>query len=121
MSRSVPEWVGRNPDSAIPPRVRLRIFSRHNGICYLSGRKIRPGDIWDVDHIVALCNGGQHVESNLAPVLRDKHKEKSAADVAEKSRVYRRKARHLGLKPRRRTIPGRRFDGTPIPARWIEG
>jgi 5-methylcytosine-specific restriction endonuclease McrA len=26
-----------------------------------------------------------------------------------------------GLRRKRRTIPGRKFDGTPIPARWVEG
>jgi hypothetical protein len=25
-----------------------------------------------------------------------------------------------GLRKRRRTIPGRKFDGTPIPPRWVE-
>jgi len=86
------------------------------------GIRIRPGDQWDVDHVIALINGGANRESNMAPILRGKpHKEKTRQDVAEKSRVYRKKAKHLGFKRKRRTIPGRRFDGTPIPARWVEG
>jgi hypothetical protein len=41
--------------------------------------------------------------------------------VKLKAKVARVRARHLGIKHRRRTIPGRKFDGTPIPARWVEG
>jgi 5-methylcytosine-specific restriction endonuclease McrA len=99
MSRTVKEWVGRNPDSKIPPRVRLRIFERHGGICHLSQRKIAAGEPWDCDHIIALINGGLHCESNLAPALRDKHREKTADDVAEKAKVARKAKANLGLKP----------------------
>ena len=111
MSRSVVEWQGKDDDAAIPARVRVRVFERHGGICHLSGRRIRAGDLWDVDHIVALVNGGKHCESNLAPALRDKHREKTAADVAEKSAVYRVRAKHLGLKPAKRPFPGSRASG----------
>jgi len=96
--RTVDEWIGASPDAAIPKRVRLRVFERDNGICHISGRKIMPGDAWDLDHIVALINGGEHRESNLAPALRDKHREKTAADVAEKARTARVRAKHLGIK-----------------------
>ena len=117
MTRSVPEWIGKTDDSPIPPRVRVRVFERHNGVCHLSGRTIRAGEAWDCDHIIALANGGRHAESNLAPALRDKHKLKTAQDVREKSIVYRKKAKNLGLKKAKRTIPGRRFNGEPIPSR----
>jgi 5-methylcytosine-specific restriction protein A len=118
MSRAVPEWVGKTDDAAIPPRVRIRVFDAHGGRCHISGRIIRAGEPWDCDHIVALVNGGEHRESNLAPALRDKHREKTKEDVAEKSRVGRKKSKSLGVKSKRRTIPGRKFDGTPIPSRW---
>jgi 5-methylcytosine-specific restriction endonuclease McrA len=120
MPRTVPEWIGKTPDSVPPPHVRMRIFDRHHGICHISKRKIRPGEPWDCDHIVAIINGGENRERNMAPVLRGKpHNEKTAADVAEKSRVYRKRAKAFGCRPRRRTIPGRKFDGTPVPSRWI--
>lgn len=112
MRRSVDEWIGKTPDAHVPPRVRLRIFAQRNGICHLSGRRIRPGEAWDLDHIVAIVNGGQHRETNLAPALRDKHREKTAADVAEKSRVYRKAANHAGIKTRKgRPMPGSRASG----------
>jgi hypothetical protein len=37
----------------------------------------------------------------------------------EKSMVYRKRKKHLGLRGRRRTIAGRKFDGTPIPSRIV--
>lgn len=100
MSRSVEEWMGKTDDDAIPPRVRLRVFARHNGICHLSGRRIAAGDAWDLDHVVALANGGEHRESNLAPALRDKHRKKTAQDVAEKAKVAKVRKRHLGIRKR---------------------
>jgi 5-methylcytosine-specific restriction endonuclease McrA len=105
--REVPEWIGKTDDSRVPPHVRLRIFDRHNGICHLSGRKILAGDAWDLDHVVALVNGGEHRESNLAPALRDKHRVKTAADVAEKATVARIRKRHIGIKKPSR-FPGSR-------------
>jgi 5-methylcytosine-specific restriction endonuclease McrA len=99
MSRATKEWIGKTHDSKIPPRVKLRVFERHGGICHLSGRKIAAGEPWDCDHVVALINGGEHKETNLAPALRDKHREKTAADVAEKAMVARKAKANLGLKP----------------------
>lgn len=96
--RSVPIWRGKTDDAAVPPRVRLRIFEREHGRCWISHRKIMPGDAWDLDHRVALINGGSHSEDNLFPALRDKHRAKTADDVAEKSKVYRVRAKHLGIR-----------------------
>lgn len=98
MSRSTDEWIGKTDDQAIPPRVRLRVFERHGGICHLSGRKIMPGDAWDVDHVIALVNGGEHRESNMAPALRIEHRKKTARDVAQKSKDRRIRAKHLGIR-----------------------
>lgn len=120
MSRSTPEWIGATDDSAIPARVRLRVFERHEGRCHISGRKIMPGDLWDLDHVIALCNwtgeGHGNRESNLAPALRDKHREKTAADVAEKSRVYRKRAKAIGAarKERKTSRFVRKLDGTTV-------
>lgn len=109
--RSVPEWVGKVPDAPIPPRVRLRIFEAHGGICALTGRKIMPGDEWDCDHITALANGGEHREGNLQPVLRAAHREKTRADVAIKAKADRVRKKHLGIKTAKAKIPGSRGSG----------
>ena len=118
--RAVPEWIGKTDDTAIPHRVRVRVFDRHGGVCHLTGRRIRAGEAWDCDHIVALANGGKHCETNLAPALKAPHREKTKADVAEKSNVYRKRAKHLGIKKPSR-FPGsrdskfkKRMDGTVV-------
>jgi len=113
MPRTPPEWIAKSDDARIPPRVRVRVFERFAGVCQLTGRKIMPGDEWDCDHAVALTNGGEHREENLRPVLRSAHREKTKADVAEKSRVNRKRAKHLGIKPEKPRIASRGF--TPAP------
>ena len=105
--RQVEEWVGKSDDAPIPPRVKLRIFERHGGVCHISGRKIRLGEKWQVEHIVALCNGGQHRESNLAPALVAPHKIKTKADRRMKAKNDRVRKRHLGIRAPSR-FPGSR-------------
>lgn len=106
--RTVKEWIGKNDSDPIPPRVRVRVFERHGGTCHLSARTIRAGEPWDCDHVVALINGGEHRESNLAPALRDKHREKTKLDVAEKAIVYRKKSKNLGIR-KPSTLKGQGF------------
>lgn len=108
MARSVEEWIGKTDDSAIPPRVRLRVFERFGGRCYLSGRQLRPGDRWEIEHVVALSNGGEHRENNLAPVCVEAHKEKTKTDVKTKSKIARVKKKHLGLSKSKNPMPGGR-------------
>lgn len=119
MARQVEEWVGATDDTPVPPRVRLRVFERHGGRCHISGRKIMPGDRWECDHVQALINGGENRESNLAPALHDKHREKTAADVKVKAKIARTRAKHLGLKSPKGRGFDRRFtkkmDGTVVP------
>lgn len=117
--RSVPEWQGATPDSRPPTRVRLRVFERYQGKCYLTGRKIRAGEPWDLEHIKPLHAGGLNVESNLAPASKEAHREKSAAEVSAKAKADRTRAKHLGIYPaspfkiRSRGFPKR----TPSPKR----
>lgn len=121
MTRSVDEWIGANDDAAVPPRVRLRTFERFGGICQLTGRKIMPGDAWDLDHVRALAMGGEHRESNLVPVLKDAHRVKTKQDVKDLAKARSVKARHIGIKQSRNPLPfgkGSRFkrklDGTIV-------
>lgn len=116
--RAVPEWIAASPDAKIPPRVRARVFERYQGRCYLTGRRIAAGEAWECDHIIALVNGGEHREGNLAPALSSEHKKKTARDVAEKSKVARIRAKHIGAtKPKSRlTHPTlkRKFSGEVV-------
>lgn len=125
MSRAVPEWIGTSDDTPAPPRVRLRVFDRHGGICFLSGRKIMPGDKWELHHIKALILGGTNSEFNLAPVLADEHKKETARQMVAKAKIARTRAKHILPRPRsslshptlRRTMSGQvvsRATGEPI-------
>lgn len=109
MARSVKEWIGKTDDAKVPPRVRLRIFEREHGICHLTKTKIQVGDLWDLDHKIALINKGQHRESNLFPALRWAHKEKNKADVAEKAQVNHTRARHVGADKEKPEKPPKRL------------
>lgn len=104
--REVSEWVGATPDTAIPPRVRLRVWERAAGRCEICGRKLGPADKWQADHTIALINGGFNRESNLRVACDWCHGEKTKTDVAEKSAVYIKKAKHIGAKTKRPWHPG---------------
>lgn len=107
--RAVPEWIASHPDQDIPKRVKLRLFDRHGGKCAITGRKLAAGE-FDFDHIKRLRDGGQHRESNLQPVYRPVHREKSAQETSDGAKADRMKAKHLGLwgKPAR-PLQGRGF------------
>jgi 5-methylcytosine-specific restriction enzyme A len=51
-----------------------------------------------LEHVVALCNGGEHRESNLAPALVAPHKVKTAEDRKIKARSDRIRKRAAGIK-----------------------
>jgi len=112
-ARSVPEWIGGTPDAKVPPRVRLRIFERHDGRCHRTGLKLRPGH-WQLDHVIALANGGEHRESNLAPISTEAHREKTREDVKVKAKIQRVKAKHAGAWPKGRGFGPvcRKLDGS---------
>lgn len=96
--RSVDEWIGKNDDAMPPERVRLRVFERHGGVCHLSGRKIRPGEKWEVEHVLAISLGGENRESNMAPALVAPHRIKTAQDRRTKARNDKVRKRHLGIR-----------------------
>lgn len=109
MSRATEEWIGKNDDTQAPPRVRLRVFDRHNGICHISGRKIMPGDKWQLEHVTALILGGKNRESNLAPALVDPHKEKTADEVKTKAKIAATRKKHIGVTKPKQTIKSAGF------------
>jgi 5-methylcytosine-specific restriction enzyme A len=106
MARSVKEWIGKDDNEPVPPRIRVRVFLKFDGVCCECGIKI-IGKRWICDHRIALTNGGPNRESNLGPIHEACDKTKTAADVAEKSKVYRKTAKDIGVKLRKgRPMPG---------------
>ncbi len=106
--RRVPEWIGATPDTRIPDRVRERVLLAFGKRCHWSSRPISAGDAWQLDHVTALINGGEHRESNLAPILASQHASKTRQDVKLKSRGARVRKKHLGLGGARQPMPGSR-------------
>lgn len=103
--RSIEEWIGKNADARPPEHVRHRVLLRHERICHWTKVLIRPGDDWDADHVIALINGGENRESNLAPIRRGKaHNEKTAQDRAEADRVKHIQRKHYRKPPSRWSI-----------------
>lgn len=112
MARTVKEWIGKSDDSKVPPRVRLRVFERENGICHLSQRKIQTGEAWELEHKTALILGGEHRESNLSPALVAPHKEKTKAEMKTKSKIARTRKKHVGITRPKQTIRSAPFERT---------
>ena len=114
--RSVPEWRGKTDDAKVPARVRLRIWDRCLGRCYITGYRIYPGDKYEYDHIIALALGGQHREGNIALVLSGVHKEKSRNDRRLQAKSDRIRKRHAGIKKPRKITGWKNFRGEPVRA-----
>lgn len=120
MSRSVPEWRGKTPDTAPPDRVRVRVFEAKGGKCHRCSRKIAAGERWTCEHMKALVNGGENRERNLDVTCDWCLPVKNAEDVAEKATVYRKRKKHIGIKKRSTFACSRdskfkkRMDGTVV-------
>lgn len=108
LGRKVPEWIGKHPDQKVPARVKLRVFNRYGGRCYLSGKLIRAGEAWELEHVLALTLGGEHRESNFAPALKDPHKIKTAEDRRKKKKSDRVRKKHFGMHEAKHPMPGGR-------------
>jgi 5-methylcytosine-specific restriction protein A len=105
------EWIGKTDDSRPPGYVRARVFERYDGVCYLSKVKIQIGDKWDLEHILAICNGGENRENNMAPALVAPHKAKTKRDRATKAKNDHARLKHIGVKKPRTITRWRKFNG----------
>ena len=104
--RTVPEWIGRTDNSAIPPRVKLRIYDAAKGKCVVC---TLTASSYECDHIVPLILGGSNRESNLQLLCVPCHKAKTKLDVKLKAKVARVRMRHLGVAPLKRKIQSAGF------------
>lgn len=105
------EWIGKN-DRVMPPEsVQLRILRRHDGYCAGScQRKLMLGEKWDLDHKIALEDGGENRESNLQPLCKACHQPKTAAENSQRAKVRAKTAAAYGIKdPKRQKIQSRGF------------
>lgn len=113
MTRSVQPWQGKTDDSVAPPRVRLRVWERCNGMCHRCGRVIRAGEKWTLEHLLAIILGGKNAEDNLVLTCSNCLAPKNAEDQAAKSKLADISKRHrLPKEPSRgfRRPDGMKFD-----------
>lgn len=67
MPRALPEWIGATPDTPAPPRVKARVLIRFKRKCHRTGLRIRSGAAWDIEHVIAIINGGENREDEPRP------------------------------------------------------
>lgn len=101
---------------------KARIFDAARGVCHICGRKIKVGEAWDAEHVVAYALTHDDSDENIRPAHTACHKLKTKDDVRVISKAKRVRAKHMGatVKPRS-LIPGsrgsglrKRMDGTVV-------
>jgi 5-methylcytosine-specific restriction protein A len=65
---------------------RLRRLRRTHGLCELCHKKGRVEVAVEVDHIIALVNGGEDTDENTQNLCRPCHDEKTRKDLGFKGR-----------------------------------
>lgn len=119
------EDVGTTKRKHMTPRMRLKIWEEHKGICALCNGKIDGvRERWIVEHLRALELGGEDSEANMAPVheacaiIKTSGKDGDHAKAAKAKRV---KSKHLGIKKSKNPLPGskgskwkRKMDGSVV-------
>jgi 5-methylcytosine-specific restriction enzyme A len=101
---------------------RIHLFVQNKGRCAHCAMIIRPGQRWDVDHIIPIALGGSNKETNLQILCLSCHMTKTAyEDIPRITKTKRLEIRHKGAKRSRRPLPcGRdspfkkRIDGTIV-------
>ena len=78
------------PRRRLTDQQRAALFLARGGKCECCGRRIRAGEIWHLDHRIALENGGDNSDGNLSVLCTWCHKDKTKEDHAKAA-----KSRHV--------------------------
>lgn len=84
---------------------RLAFFEQHNGVCHICERKIRPGELWDRDHVDPLAMSDNDAPENWKPAHKKCHKGKTKQDVRAIAKAKRVKAKAHGMVVSRNPLP----------------
>ena len=90
---------------------RAQIFLDREGKCHVCERKLRSGDRWQLDHIIALEVGGTDAPDNLAPCCDWCHKGKTAEDHKKAAKGRAISVAHI-IPPSQRQKKGRPIPGS---------
>lgn len=118
--RPTKEWIGRRPESAAPPKVRQRVRDRDGDVCRLCSTTIKPAESYELDHVIALINGGENKETNLSAVHKHCHMAKTRLDVAEKKKTAAMRQAFTGARKPTGAIKSRAFPLSPKAAKRAE-
>lgn len=102
-------------------RTKAEACLRAKGCCEkcTTGAKLMVHDIF-YDHRIPDGLGGEPTLENCQVLCRSHHDTKTRKrDVPAIAKSKRIQKRNAGIRKPHRTIPGRKFDGTPRPARWV--
>jgi 5-methylcytosine-specific restriction enzyme A len=84
-------------------RERVRIFELNGGKCHLCEQKIKPGDTWELEHLVPWILTRDDSDTNVKPAHKHCHKVKTADDVASIRKADRVRAKFIGAWPKSKT------------------
>ena len=87
-------------------RTKLQAWDRAGGCCEDCGKKIRPGDGPEYDHIISAEQGGGNDLGNCQVLCAPCHKLKTREDVGKQAKSRSVRAGHIGAKKPRNPIPG---------------
>jgi 5-methylcytosine-specific restriction protein A len=79
---------------SMTPLRALRVYEAAGGRCQCCGRKLGPSDGWDIDHVIALENGGTDDDTNLQLLCDWCHTSKTSDDHGQAASGKRMAARH---------------------------
>lgn len=97
-------------------KVKAERFRFCGGHCESCTRKLFTGDIhFDHDNPDGLT--GEPTFENCRALCRSCHLVKTKTDVTRIAKAKRSERKQIGIKKPGWTIPGRKFDGSPIPSR----
>ncbi len=72
-----------------------RIYAKCNGHCASCGRKLMAGEDYEIDHKIALANGGTDDDENLQLLCEGCHLIKTGDDVSDAAKGKRRYIKHV--------------------------
>lgn len=111
------------PRRSMTPQRRARIYAQERGICWKCERRLSPGDLWSVEHVIALENGGPDDDANCRVTCDWCKLGKDREDHALAAKGRARATKHTvpGRHPKRGFRGWKGFDGRPIWANRRKG
>jgi 5-methylcytosine-specific restriction protein A len=88
----------------MPVKRIAQIYAKHGGHCASCGRKLMAGEDYEIDHKIALANGGTDDDDNLQLLCEGCHLIKTGGDVSDAAKGKRRYSKHVvpsRFKPKR--------------------